>query len=139
MRRGAGLAAELAKIAVGRSEVRRPRATAASGTAWAQNPAFKRLAQSYLAAGGTVDGLVDDAGLDWRAERRVRFAAENVVDALAPTNFPVTNPAVLKAVIDTGGATSSRRGALRARHGHAAADPVDGRPVGVRGRARTWR
>jgi polyhydroxyalkanoate synthase subunit PhaC len=33
----------------------------------------------------------------------VRFSAENVLDALAPTNFPALNPAALKATLDTGG------------------------------------
>jgi polyhydroxyalkanoate synthase len=103
--RGLGLAAELARIALGRSE------TAPSekdkrfkDPAWEGNFAFRRLCQAYLAAGKTVDDLISDADLDWRSERRVRFAAENVLDALAPTNFALTNPTVLKATIDTGGA-----------------------------------
>jgi len=104
VRRGAGLAAELAKVAIGRSEVAPPKGDRRfKDPAWEGNPAFRRLAQAYLAAGGTVDRLLCDAGVDWRSERRVRFAAENVLDALAPSNFPLTNPAVFKAVLDTGG------------------------------------
>ena len=76
--------------------------------AWRGNPAFKRLLQAYLATGKAVDGLIEDAGLDWRSERRVRFAVENVLDALAPTNAPLTNPAVLKATLDTGGRNFAR-------------------------------
>ena len=92
-RRGVGYSGELAKIDVGQSDVapskkdRRFR-----DDAWRGNPAFRRLAQVYLASGKTVDELISDAGLDERAERRVRFAAENVLDALAPTNFPATQP-----------------------------------------------
>ena len=71
--------------------------------AWRGNPAFRRLAQVYLAAGKSVDDLISDAGLDERSERRVRFSAENILDALAPTNFPALNPAALKATLDTGG------------------------------------
>jgi hypothetical protein len=52
--------------------------------------------------------LIDDAQLDWRAERQARFAATNVLDALAPSNFPLTNPAVLKAIVDEGGANLVR-------------------------------
>ena len=103
-RRTAGLAAELAKIAAGRSEVapdKRDRRF--KDPAWAGNPVYRRIGQSYLASAATLDGLVSDADLDWADERRVRFAAENVVDALAPSNSPLTNPAVLKAVVDTGG------------------------------------
>ncbi len=64
--------------------------------------------QAYLAAGHTLDELIEDAELDLQEERRVRFAAENVFDALAPTNFPWSNPAALKAVIETGGANFAR-------------------------------
>src|SRR5215203_142541 len=103
-RRGAGYGAELAKIAVGQSEVAPSKKDRRfKDDAWRGNPAFRRLAQVYLAAGRTVDDLICDAGLDERAERRVRFAAENVLDALAPTNFPALNPAALKATLDTGG------------------------------------
>jgi polyhydroxyalkanoate synthase len=64
--------------------------------------------QGYLAAGHTLDELIEEAGLDLQEERRVRFAAENVFDALSPTNFPWSNPAALKAAIDTGGANFVR-------------------------------
>jgi polyhydroxyalkanoate synthase len=103
-RRGAGLAAELAKIAAGRSEVAPPKGDRRfKDPAWFGNPAYRRLGQAYLATAATVDKVVCDAGLDWAEERRVRFAAENVVDLVAPSNFPPTNPAVVKAAIDTGG------------------------------------
>jgi poly[(R)-3-hydroxyalkanoate] polymerase subunit PhaC len=103
-RRGAGLAGELAKIAIGRSEVGPSKSDRRfKDPAWSGNPIFRRLGQAYLAAGTTLDGLLCDAELNWSEERRVRFAAENVIDAIAPTNFPVTNPAVLKALLDTGG------------------------------------
>src|SRR3954452_17707275 len=100
----AGLTAELAKIAVGRSDVepdRRDRRF--KDPAWAGNPVYKRLGQTYLASARTLDRLLCSIDLDWSDERRVRFAAENVVDAVAPSNFPATNPAVLKAIVDTGG------------------------------------
>jgi polyhydroxyalkanoate synthase len=64
--------------------------------------------EAYLAAGQSLDGLIEDAELDLQEERRVRFAAENLFDALAPTNFPLSNPAALKAVIETGGANFVR-------------------------------
>ncbi len=103
-RRGARLAAELGKIVAGRSEVGPSKGDRRfNDPAWSGNPAFRRLEQAYLAAAGTLDGLLCDVDLDWAEERRVRFAAENVIDAIAPTNFPLTNPAVLKATLDTGG------------------------------------
>jgi polyhydroxyalkanoate synthase len=115
-RRTAGLTAELAKIAAGRSEVAPPpKDRRFKDPAWAENPAFRRLLQTYLATGRTVDCLICEADLDWRSERRVRFAAENVLDALAPSNGPLTNPAALKAFIDTGGRIFVRGAANFAR------------------------
>ena len=70
---------------------------------WKLNPGFRRLLQAYLATGQTVDKLIADADLDQRSEQRVRFVASNVLDALAPSNSPLLNPTVLKAVIDSGG------------------------------------
>ena len=103
-RRALGLGGELAKIAVGRSDLAPHRADRRfKDPAWTGNPAFRRVVQSYLAVAAATDRLLCDADLDWAAERRVRFAVENVVDALAPSNFPATNPEVLKAAIDTGG------------------------------------
>jgi polyhydroxyalkanoate synthase len=103
-RRTAGMAFELGKIAAGRSEVAPDRKDRRfQDPAWAGNPALRRLLQTYLATGRTVDELVRDADLDWKAERRVRFVAENILDAAAPSNVPVLNPAVLKTAIDTGG------------------------------------
>src|SRR3954468_18180701 len=99
-----GLAAELAKVAAGRSEVEPAKGDRRfKDPAWTGNPAFKRLGQAYLATGRAWDGLISGAGLDWESERRMRFAVENVVDLMAPTNAPALNPAVMKAALDTGG------------------------------------
>jgi polyhydroxyalkanoate synthase subunit PhaC len=104
VRRAAELGAELARAGAGRSDLAPQRGDRRfKDPAWTGNPAFRRLAQAYLAVAQTSDRLLCDADLDPAAERRVRFALENVVDALAPKNFPVPNPAVLKATIDTGG------------------------------------
>jgi polyhydroxyalkanoate synthase subunit PhaC len=103
-RRTGHLAGDLARVAAGRSE-REP----AKGDrrfadrAWSENWLLRRLLQGYLAVGETVDELISDAGLDWRTERQARFAAGNVLDAAAPSNFPLTNPVVLREIVDRGG------------------------------------
>ena len=57
-RRGAGYWAELAKIAVGYSEVAPSKKDRRfKDDAWRGNPAFRRLAQAYLAWGSAVDEL----------------------------------------------------------------------------------
>jgi poly[(R)-3-hydroxyalkanoate] polymerase subunit PhaC len=58
---------------------------------------------AYLAAAETAGGLAADADLDWADTQRVGWVLENLVDAMAPSNNPVLNPAALKAAIDTGG------------------------------------
>src|SRR3712207_889860 len=64
--------------------------------------------QAYLAIGEALDGAIDEAELDLQDERRVRFAVENVLNAAAPTNYPLSNPAALKRAIDTGGVSFAR-------------------------------
>jgi polyhydroxyalkanoate synthase len=102
--RGRHLLGELGRIAVGRSQVepsRRDRRFADPG--WAGNPLLCRTMQAYLAAAQTAEGLVAKAGLDGKDSERVGFALTNLVDALAPSNNPLLNPAAVKAAIDTGG------------------------------------
>jgi polyhydroxyalkanoate synthase len=104
VRRSVELGAELTRIALGRSSLEPPkRDRRFKDPAWSGNPGLKRMVQTYLAVGRTTDKLICDADLDWRSERRVRFAAENVLDALSPSNAPLINPEALKAALDTGG------------------------------------
>jgi len=51
-----------------------------------------RIVQSYLAAGQTADQLIRDARLGPRDERRVRFGAGNLIEAVSPSNLPLVNP-----------------------------------------------
>jgi polyhydroxyalkanoate synthase len=107
--RAKDLGAELARVAGGRSTqgpVKGDRRFA--DLAWERSWLLRRLLQAYLAVGETVDGVIGDAQLDWQTERQARFAASNVLDALAPTNFPWSNPVVLREIIDQGGANLVR-------------------------------
>jgi polyhydroxyalkanoate synthase len=104
VRRLGVLGAELARVAAGRSEMRpAKRDRRFADPAWESNWLFRRLVQTHLAVTETVDGLISDADLDWRHERQARFAAGNVLDAVAPSNFPWSNPTVVKAMVDEGG------------------------------------
>jgi polyhydroxyalkanoate synthase len=105
--RGGQLLGELARIAVGSSQVqpsRRDRRFADPG--WAGNPLLRRAMQAYLAAAGAAEGVVADAGLDWADSERVSFAVTNLIDALAPSNNLLLNPAALKAAVDSGGGSA---------------------------------
>jgi len=98
------LLGEMARITAGTSQVqpsRRDRRFADPG--WAGNPLLRRVMQAYLAAAQTAEGVTADAGLDWADQQRIGFLLENLIDAAAPSNNPVLNPAALKAAVDSGG------------------------------------
>jgi polyhydroxyalkanoate synthase subunit PhaC len=102
--RATRLAGELRDIATGRSALAPSKGDRRfADPAWEGNWLLRRLLQGYLAVGEAVDGLITDARVDWRAERRARLVASNMLDALAPTNFPWSNPAVIKETVHTGG------------------------------------
>jgi polyhydroxyalkanoate synthase len=107
--RATGLGTELARVAAGRSEQRPAKGDRRfADPAWEHNWLLRRVLQGYLAVGEAVDGAITDADAGWQAERQTRFAASNVLDAVAPTNFPWSNPAVLRAIVDEGGANLTR-------------------------------
>ncbi len=98
------LASELARIGTGRSELaphEKDRRFSEEG--WSVNPLLRGAVQSYLAVGEAARGLVHDAELGWGDAQRMTFVVDNLVEASAPSNNPLLNPAVLKAVVDTGG------------------------------------
>lgn len=110
-RRAGSLAADLGRIAAGTSTLapsKRDRRFA--DPAWNDNPLLRRLVQAYLATGQTAGQLVTDACLGWRDEQRVRFLVDNLVEAFAPSNLPLVNPASAKAAVDTAGLNLVRGG-----------------------------
>ncbi|GAC1327259.1 MAG: class II poly(R)-hydroxyalkanoic acid synthase [Candidatus Dormibacteria bacterium] len=106
------LALEAARIAGGRSAV----APAAgdrrfADPAWTLNPAYRRLAQLYLAWAAGVARVANDLDTedsDWHTAERARFATGILVSALAPTNSVLGNPAAIKRAFETGGASLVR-------------------------------
>jgi polyhydroxyalkanoate synthase subunit PhaC len=108
-RRGVGLAAELARIGLGSSQVEPDPADGRyADPAWTRNPLLRRLAQAHHAASATAAALVSDAGLDATDEARLRAAVTALSGALAPSTS-VLNPAVWRAAVETGGTTAVRR------------------------------
>ena len=103
-RRLGGLGAEAGRILTGTSTLAPSRGDRRfTDVAWAENPLLKRLVQLYLAGSHTVEQLLDDADLGPRDRKRVRFLLENAIQATAPSNVPLVNPASAKAAIDTAG------------------------------------
>ncbi|KAF0118858.1 MAG: polyhydroxyalkanoate synthase [Rhodospirillaceae bacterium] len=72
--------------------------------AWEKNQVFDFIKQSYLLSARWVQSVVKNVdGLDEKTARKVDFYTRQFVDAMAPTNFVMTNPEVLRATLDSGG------------------------------------
>lgn len=71
---------------------------------WDENVYFDFLKQSYLMTAQWMHKLVRSTeGLDKEELDRLDFYTRQFADALAPTNFMMTNPEVLKETLDTNG------------------------------------
>jgi len=63
---------------------------------WNENPIFDSLKQLYLATTRWAEDLVESAEVDERTRHKARFYIQQINNALSPSNFPLTNPEVLK-------------------------------------------
>jgi polyhydroxyalkanoate synthase len=71
---------------------------------WHNNEIFSFLKQSYLLTANAMQEMVGQlSGLTPQDRRRALFFTKQFADAFAPTNFPLTNPEVLKATIASNG------------------------------------
>jgi polyhydroxyalkanoate synthase len=71
---------------------------------WQQNFLFDYIKQSYLIAAKNLHQLVGSVdGLDETTARKVDFYTRQYIDALAPSNFLLTNPEVLRETVHSGG------------------------------------
>ena len=71
---------------------------------WSTNPVFGTIKQSYLLTSKWMRDTVKDVeGLDEKTAEKVEFFTERYLDALSPTNFAATNPAVIEKVLETKG------------------------------------
>ena len=72
--------------------------------AWSDNAVFDYIKQSYLLSARFIQGAVKEVGgLDDQTGRKVDFYTRQFVDAMAPSNYVLTNPEVLRAVAQSGG------------------------------------
>jgi len=71
---------------------------------WRSNPAFSMLRESYLATAGFITDLVEKTeGVDDATKRKAAFFIKQAVDAASPSNFLITNPAALRALLESKG------------------------------------
>jgi polyhydroxyalkanoate synthase len=97
---------ELGRIAIGGSELSPDsKDKRFADPAWKESAAFRALAQCYLAWASALNQFVDKAQMDKRDAERARFVISLLVDAMSPTNWLGGNPAALKKLVDTSGAS----------------------------------
>lgn len=70
---------------------------------WEKNPFFAYLKQSYLNMSDYLVDFVAKANMDDETKSRLKFFIGQYLDAISPTNFALTNPEVIKKVVETGG------------------------------------
>ncbi len=70
--------------------------------AWQSNVFLRALLQSYLAGQSELTRFIESTDLAPLEKSRARFVAELLADAVAPSNSPLTNPAALRKLVDTG-------------------------------------
>jgi polyhydroxyalkanoate synthase len=94
---------------------------------WEANPFYFALRQAYFAGYAFVDDLLAIGNTDSMSDAKAAQFVHLMLDMFAPTNFAITNPAVLTKAFQSGG-TSLVKGAAYAlkdlRHNH-------GRPIKV--------
>jgi poly[(R)-3-hydroxyalkanoate] polymerase subunit PhaC len=72
--------------------------------AWQDNQVFDFVKQSYLLTARWLQSTVQNVeGLDDKTARKIDFYTRQFVDAMAPSNFVLTNPEVLRATMESQG------------------------------------
>jgi polyhydroxyalkanoate synthase subunit PhaC len=73
--------------------------------AWEQSAVFDYIKQAYLMTSRWLNEIVANAEVDEDNEhaRKVKFYTQQLIDALAPSNFVATNPDVMNIALRTGG------------------------------------
>ncbi len=72
--------------------------------AWTEHPFYDLIRQSYLLVSDYLTKMADAVdGVDPKQKAKLRFATSGMLDAMAPSNFPLMNPTVVQKTIESGG------------------------------------
>ena len=71
--------------------------------AWTNNPYFHAIRLAYLAQCEFARSLVDSSGVDAKQAAKASLGLNLLLDAVAPTNFLVSNPVAMKRAFETAG------------------------------------
>jgi polyhydroxyalkanoate synthase len=71
---------------------------------WTENEVFNYIKQSYLLTSRWLRSTVNEVdGLDGKQAQKVDFYTRQFIDAMAPSNFVMTNPEALRVTMETKG------------------------------------
>jgi polyhydroxyalkanoate synthase subunit PhaC len=71
---------------------------------WSSNPIFQHIKEAYLLGADYVENVLDPEDvLDDKDAQKLGFFTKQFIDAMAPTNFPATNPEVVRETIESKG------------------------------------
>ncbi|HSP85229.1 MAG TPA: hypothetical protein VLN09_05735, partial [Psychrobacter sp.] len=71
---------------------------------WTNNPIFNFLKQSYLlTVNGMMDTIDNTEGVDEKNRQRLSFFTRQWLNAIAPSNFPWSNPEILRLTMESKG------------------------------------
>jgi polyhydroxyalkanoate synthase subunit PhaC len=70
---------------------------------WTNSTLHSRLLKAYLAWGAAVENFVAQSGLSAVDKQRASLLTTILIDAFAPTNTLIANPAAMRKLLDTGG------------------------------------
>ena len=73
--------------------------------AWRDQPYYAFIKDAYRLYAEYLTELASLAQLPLTDKRRLEFATRQYIDAMAPTNYPATNPEVLQRALETDGAS----------------------------------
>src|SRR6516225_7952450 len=75
---------------------------------WSSNQFFDFLKQAYLLTVAWANHLVADAELDPTTQQKADFYVRQIVNAIAPSNFVLTNPELLRETLASNGENLAR-------------------------------
>ncbi|MEM5517433.1 class I poly(R)-hydroxyalkanoic acid synthase [Henriciella sp. AS95] len=104
---------------------------------WSANPAFEFMRKAYELNSSWMMSLLDSASeLTTAEKRKAQFYTRQTIDALSPSNFFATNPAALKAMVESGGQSlvdglRNARADIKKGHGRLSISQTDESPFEV--------
>ncbi|SFI23407.1 polyhydroxyalkanoate synthase [Collimonas sp. OK307] len=74
-----------------------------SAAAWQGNPVYAFNAAAYLLNAHFLNAMVDALDAPPKMKRKIGFTVQQMIDAMAPSNFLATNPAAQQKIVETNG------------------------------------